>query len=105
MFGRSVKVGHTVPDQFVHRGFYGSCVIKIDMADGEQDTMTWRDIIVSASELRDTCVSPPPHLGGERKTGPKKLLEVAVFGIDNREVGLVGLGGKPVISKSNTLDA
>ena len=102
VFGRSVKVGHTVPDQFVHRGFYGSCVIKIDMIDGEQDTLTWRDIIDSASELRDTCVAPPPHLGGEGKAGPRKLLAVSVFGASNEDVGFVGPGGKPVISGSST---
>ena len=82
-FGRSVKVGHKLPDQFTHRGFYATCVIQLSMRDGVQDSLTWRDIIVSASELRDWCVALSPHLGGERKVGSRQLLNVEVFAIDN----------------------
>ena len=83
VFGRTVKVGHQVPDFFVQKGFFGSCVINIDMADGEEDTLTWREVIVSASNLRDYCVALLPHLGGEDKVGRRQLLEVKVFGISN----------------------
>ncbi len=83
-FGRSVKVGHSLPDQFVQRGFYGSCVINIDMKDGQQDILTWRDILIGASDLRDECVAPPPHLGGEVKAGPRKLLEIKMYGLENK---------------------
>lgn len=86
-FGRTVKVGHRLPDEFVQKGFYGTCVIKIDMKSGEQDILTWRDIIVSASNLRDLCVATPPHLGGEGKAGPGQLLDVIMYGVD-KEVSL-----------------
>ncbi|KAL9071483.1 MAG: hypothetical protein Q9161_004200 [Pseudevernia consocians] len=81
VFGRTVKVGHKLPDYFVQKGYYGACAIEIDIKNGEQDTLTWRDIIVSASSLRDTCVAPPPHLGGEGKAGPKQLLDIKMYGL------------------------
>ena len=80
-FGHSVKVGHKLPDYFIHKGLYGACVVRIDMDPDQQDTMTWRDIITSASDLRDQCVSVPPHLGGEGKAGPRQLLDVTIYGL------------------------
>lgn len=80
-FGRTVKVGHKLPDFFTQKGFYGTCVIMIDMKEGQEDTLTWRDIVVSASSLRDICVAPPPHLGGEGKAGPRQLLDVFMYGL------------------------
>ena len=80
-FGRTVKVGHKLPDFFAQKGHYGTCVIMIDMKEGEEDTLTWRDIVVSASNLRDLCVAPPPHLGGEVKAGPRQLLDVSMYGL------------------------
>ena len=53
------------------------------MEDGEEDTLTWREIIVGASNLRDFCVAIPPHLGGEVKVGRRQLLDVRVYGISN----------------------
>ena len=83
VFGRTVKVGHQVPDFFVQKGFFGSCVISLDMEDGVEDTLTWREIIVGASNLRDYCVALLPHLGGETKVGRRQLLDVRVYGISN----------------------
>ena len=83
VFGRTVKVGHRVPDFFVHKGFYGTCVISIDMKDDQEDTLTWREIIISASNLRDYCVAIPPHLGGEENVGRRQLLDVKMYGINN----------------------
>ena len=82
-FGRSVKVGHKLPDQFSHKGFYSTCIVKIDMKEGEQDTLTWRDVLVGASFLRDFCVGPPPHFGGEAKAGPRQILDIEVYGVSN----------------------
>ena len=84
-FGRAVKVGHKLPDEYAYEGYYGICVIKIDMKDGEEDTLTWRDIVVSASNLRDVCVSPPPHLGGEGKAGLRQLLDVQIYGLPRND--------------------
>ena len=81
-FGRTVKVGHKLPDYFIHKGFYGACVIEIDMKSGEEDILTWRDVIIGANILRDTCVSIPPHLGGEKKAGPKQLMDIKMYGLD-----------------------
>lgn len=94
-FGRTVKVGHKVPDFFVQKGFYSTCVIRIDMKIGEEDNLTWRDVIVSASNLRDLCVATPPHLGGEGKAGPRQLLDVTMYGLGtDAEVPLpLGLTG------------
>ena len=83
VFGRTVKIGHHLPDFFVQKGFFGSCVINLDMEDGEEDTLTWREIIVTASNLRDYCVALNPHLGGEEKVGRRRLLDVKVYGISN----------------------
>lgn len=86
VFGRSVKEGHKVPDEFVQRGHYSTCVIKINMQEGQQDTLTWRDVIISASNLRDDCVAVAPFLGGEAKAGPRQLLKVMIYGMDNNEL-------------------
>ena len=53
------------------------------MEDGQEDTLTWREIIVSASNLRDYCVAFNPHLGGEEKVGRRQLLNVRVYGMSN----------------------
>lgn len=58
------------------------------MEDGEQDTMTWRDILISASNLRDLCVATPPHLGGQGKAGPRQLLDVTIYGL-NKDADLL----------------
>ena len=103
-FGRSVKVGHKVPDWFVQKGFYGTCVIRIDMKDGEEDTLTWRDIVVSASSLRDVCVAPPPHLGGEGKAGPNQLLEVMIYGL-NKDFALASPAESSGLVRGRVFDA
>lgn len=83
VFGRTVKVGHHLPDSFVQKGMFSSCVIDLDMEDGEEDTLTWREVIVHASNLRDYCVAIPPHLGGEDRVGRRQLLDVKVYGLSN----------------------
>lgn len=91
-FGRTVKVGHKVPDFFVQKGFYSTCVIMIDMKEGVEDTLTWRDVVVSASNLRDLCVATPPHLGGEGAAGPRQLLDVSIYGLGTDEELPLSLG-------------
>ena len=104
VFGRSVKVGHKLPDQYVHEGVFGACVIDIDIEDGKQETSTWRDIAVAASMLRDECVSPPPHLGGERKAGRRQLLDIRIHGRD-KEAGLALPVGSSGLVAGRVLDA
>ena len=104
VFGRSVKIGHKLPDEYTQKGFYGTCVIRIDMKDGEQDTLTWRDIVVSASDLRDQCVAKPPHLGGEGKAGPRQLLDVRIYGLADEIDGAL-LEGSSTLVQSRPLDA
>ena len=87
-FGRTVKTGHTLPDQYAQQGLYNTCVIELDMeGDGAQDVLTWREIVIGASQLRDMCVAPPPHLGGDGKVGPRRLLEVRMYGRENEGMG------------------
>lgn len=74
------------------------------MKDGEEDTLTWRDIVVSASNLRDLCVAKPPHLGGEGKAGPGQLLDVMMYGL-NREVELPLPVGSSALSQGRGFDA
>lgn len=69
----------------------------IDMKDGEEDTLTWRDIIVSASNLRDLCVATPPHLGGEGKAGPRHLLDVTMYGLSTDKELPLPLGSSGIV--------
>lgn len=105
VFGRTVKVGQLLPTEFVHRGFLGTCVIKLDMKNGEQDTMTWNDVVVSAGNLRDECVAPPPHLGGESKAGPRQLLNIKMYGVDNRKIHLAAAGSSGGLVQGRSIDA
>ena len=105
VFGRAVKVGQLLPAEFVHRGHYSSCVIKLDMEDGEQDTMTWNDIIVSAGNLRDECVARPPHLGGESKAGPRQLLNIKIFGLAKENIYLAAPGSSGGLVQGRPVDA
>lgn len=102
-FGRTVKVGFKLPAHFIQKGFYGACVIKIDLKDGE-DTLTWRDIVVGASVLRDVCVAPPPHLGGEGKAGPNQLLDVIMYGL-SKDVELTLPVGSSELIEAHTFDS
>ena len=76
----------------------------IDMKDGEEDTLTWRDIVVSASNLRDLCVATPPHLGGEGKAGPRQLLDVRIYGLGT-DVEVPLLLGSSGIVQGRVFDA
>lgn len=103
-FGRTVKVGQKLPDYFIHKGFYGACVVEIDMKTGEEDILTWREIFFSASILRDTCVSIPPHLGGERKAGPRQLLDIKMYGLD-KEVDMASPIGSSGLVQGRVFEA
>ena len=105
VFGHSVKVGQSLPTEFVHKGYYGSCVIKIDMEDGEQDTMTWNDIVFSAGKLRDECVAAPPHLGGESKAGPRQLLDIKMYGLAKEKSYLAAPGISSGLVQGQPVDA
>ena len=105
VFGRAVKVGQLLPTEFFHRGFLGTCVIKIDMEDGERDTMTWNDVVVSAANLRDECVARPPYLGGESKVGPRQLLNIQMYGIDNEKIHMAAPGSSGGLVQGQSIDA
>lgn len=59
--------------------------------------MTWRDIVVAASNLRDECVGPPPHLGGEGKAGPRQLMDVRMYGRDKEANVVLPVGSSPLV--------
>lgn len=74
------------------------------MEAGREDVLTWRDIVVSASHLRDLCVATPPHLGGEGKAGPRQLLDVTMYGLD-KEGGLALPVGASGLVRGREVDA
>lgn len=57
----------------------------IDMrSDNDEDTLSFREIAVEAGKLMLHCVAQPPHLGGLMLVGPKKVMDVTIFGSDGR---------------------
>lgn len=66
--------------------------------------MTWRDIVVAASILRDECVSLPPFLGGEGKAGPRQLMDVRMYG-RNKEADVIVPVGSTRLVTSRAFDA
>lgn len=66
--------------------------------------MTWRDIVVAASMLRDECVAPPPHLGGKGKAGPRQLMDVRMYGRDKDADVVLPVGSTRLVT-SRAFDA
>ena len=80
-FTRKPGVGYQVPRQWI----LGTCVLGIDMiSDEAEDMLTFHEIGVEAYILALGCVIHPPHLGGERSVGPRKLLNVTIWGYNDK---------------------
>ena len=59
----------------------GSCLIWVDMeSDDAEDTFSPTDVLVAVSRIIGRCVGDSPALGGKTLVGPKKLMNVFVFG-------------------------
>lgn len=87
-FSRRLGVGYRVPDQWLS----GSCVVGIDMhSDDDEDTLSFREIVVEAYTIALACVISPPHLGGSGTVGPKRVMNVTVIGVDLHADGRVPL--------------
>lgn len=87
-FSRRLGVGYRVPDQWLS----GSCVVGIDMhSDDDEDTLSFREIVVEAYTIALACVISPPHLGGSGTVGPKRVMNVTVIGVDLHADGPVPL--------------
>ena len=83
-FSRKRGVGYQVPHQWIA----GTCVLGIDMiSDEAEDTLTFHEIGVEAYVLALGCVIHPPHLGGERSVGSRKLLNVTIWGYYDKPGG------------------
>ncbi|KAL8861538.1 MAG: hypothetical protein Q9178_002062 [Gyalolechia marmorata] len=78
LFSRKEGAGFKVPDRWVT----GTCYIHIDMDnDDDEDYITFHDIAVEAGILAAACVARPPHLGGTIAVGPKRVMNVTIFGV------------------------
>lgn len=87
-FTRKRGVGYQVPRQWIS----GTCVLAIDMiSDEAEDTLTFYEIGQVAYILALGCVIHPPHLGGERSVGERKLLNVTIFGYNDKPGGPISL--------------
>ena len=83
-FSRKRGVGYQVPRQWIS----GTCVLAIDMiSDEAEDTLTFHEIGLDAYVLALGCVIHPPHLGGKRLVGLRKLLTVTIFGYNDKPGG------------------
>ena len=87
-FTRKHRVGYQVPRQWIA----GTCVLAIDMiSDEAEDTLTFHEIGIEAYVLALGCVIQPPHLGGKRSVGQRKLLNVTIFGYNDKPGGFRSL--------------
>ena len=83
-FSRRPGIGYRVPDYWVA----GTCAIPIDMhSDNEVDEMSFHDIAVEAGAIMVRCVMYGPHLGGTQPVGPRKVMNVTVFGHHGKRPG------------------
>ncbi|KAI4266500.1 MAG: hypothetical protein L6R38_008699 [Xanthoria sp. 2 TBL-2021] len=80
LFSRKPNVGYHLPEQWRD----GSCVIHLDMNDDataeEEETATFKDIAGEAATIMLGCVVPRPHFGGTQFVGPKKVMNITIFG-------------------------
>ena len=83
-FSRRSGVGFKVPEYWTS----GNCVMVIDMhSENDVDSMSFLDIATEAGVIMVKCVMYPPHLGGTQPVGPKRVLNVTVFGYHQRVKG------------------
>ncbi|KAL6715224.1 hypothetical protein ACLMJK_007488 [Lecanora helva] len=77
VFRRTYRYPFPLPKTFPA----GSCNIWLDMTSNEaEDSFELADIVVAASRIVGKCVAGAPALGGKTLVGPKKLMEIFVFG-------------------------
>ena len=90
-FSRRSGVGYHVPDQWLS----GNCLVSIDMhSDDDEDTLSFREIVIEAYTIALACVISPPHLGGYGPVGPKRVMNVTVKGVNLYAGGPVPLIGR-----------
>ena len=81
LFSRKRGLGYKLPAQWVSR----SCAIFLDArSDDDEDYATFYDIAIEAGVINAACVANPPHLGGTNRVGPKKIMNISIFGLRQR---------------------
>lgn len=77
-FSKDSKVGMKLPEHWS----YGSCVIRIDMRNNDdEDTFPMFEVANAASLIAERCSKPgTPGLGGLGAIGPKKVVLIFVYG-------------------------
>ena len=85
----------------------GDCGVAIDMhSDDDEDSMSFHDIAVETGVILIRCVAHPPHLGGTQPVGPKKVMNVTVFGYREpprgRPLGELSLAGDDAANATTT---
>ncbi|KAL8777824.1 MAG: hypothetical protein Q9213_007695 [Squamulea squamosa] len=77
LFSRKPNVGYELPEQWIYR----SCLLYLDMVDDdEEETTSFKDVAVAAGTVMVGCVVRPPHMGGTQYVGPKRVMNVTLFG-------------------------
>ncbi|KAL8935587.1 MAG: hypothetical protein Q9216_005354 [Gyalolechia sp. 2 TL-2023] len=77
-FSRGSGIGMQLPEHWS----YGSCVIRIDMRQpDDEDSFPLFEVANAASLIAERCSKPPtPGLGGLAAIGPKKVVLIFVYG-------------------------
>lgn len=90
VFSRKPDAGYRVPERWIT----GTCYIHIDMhSDDDEDFLSFHEIAVEAGVINAACVARPPHLGGTSPVGPKRVMNVTIFGVRHLRGNLLGLDG------------
>ncbi|KAL8752334.1 MAG: hypothetical protein Q9199_005822 [Rusavskia elegans] len=91
LFSRKPDAGYRVPERWVT----GTCYIHIDMhSNDDEDYVSFHEIAVEAGVINAACVARPPHLGGTSPVGPKRVMNVTIFGVRPLQGKVLGLNGK-----------
>ena len=90
VFSRKPGAGYRVPERWIT----GTCYIHIDMhSDDDEDFLSFHEIAVEAGVINAACVARPPHLGGTSPVGPKRVMNVTIFGVRPFRGSLLRLDG------------
>ncbi|KAL8995365.1 MAG: hypothetical protein Q9169_004873 [Polycauliona sp. 2 TL-2023] len=91
LFSRKPGAGYRVPE----RWRVGTCYIHIDMhSDDDEDYISFFEIGVEAGVINAACVARAPHLGGTMPVGPKKVMNVTIFGVRPLGGNVLALNGE-----------
>lgn len=83
LFRRTPGLGFKLPYHWTCR----SCYIFLDLdSDEDEDSVSFYEIALEAGVVNGACVARPPHLGGASRVGPKRVINISLFGIARRDL-------------------